>query len=279
MKYPSYNNKKKKNMGVYHMTIKIKQRHMKKILSLVVATLIFSGINAQSSTTTTITTTGLQKWRFGVKGTIGGSWLKSNKAGITGTTPGLQLSGGLVIEHNLSKTVAFVTGIDISTHSGGISFDPTSNIVLKYNGNNLDVLSRYYRFQAIDIPLSLKLKTNEIGYLTYWMQVGVMPSIMWKAEASANKYNDAVAGVSEISGNDATLDIKSDTYLFRGSIIAGLGVEYNIAGSTALLVGLHYVDGFTSTVSGTSSTLYVGSSPAAQALSSKYVMLTAGFLF
>jgi hypothetical protein len=252
---------------------------MKKILSLVVATLIFSGINAQNSTTTTITTTGLQKWRFGVKGTIGGSWLKSNKAGITGTTPGVQLSGGLIIEHNLSKTVAFVTGIDISTHSGGISFDPTSHIVLKYNANNLDILSRYYRFQAIDIPLSLKLKTNEIGYLTYWMQVGVMPSIMWKAEASDNKYNDPVNGVTQISGNDATLDIKSDTYLFRGSIIAGLGVEYNIAGSTALLVGLHYVDGFTSTVSGTSSTLYVGTSPAAQALSSKYVMLTAGFLF
>ncbi|MCX6182799.1 MAG: porin family protein [Bacteroidetes bacterium] len=252
---------------------------MKKLLSLIAAIVIYSGINAQSSTTTTITTSGLQKWRFGVKGTIGGSWLKSNKSTMSTGSAGFQYSGGLVIERNLSKTVAFVTGIDISSHSGGINFDTTNHILLKYNGNDLNILSRTYRFQSIDIPLSLKLKTNEIGYFTYWMQVGAMPSIMWKATASDNKYNDSSKGVLEISGNDATLNVRNDAYLFRGSIIAGLGVEYSLAGSTALLVGLHYVDGFTSTVSKNSSTLYSGTSPAEQAISSKYVMLTAGFLF
>ncbi|MFM7023279.1 MAG: porin family protein [Flavobacteriales bacterium] len=252
---------------------------MKKLCSFIAAFLIFLGINAQSTTTTTITTSGLQKWRFGVKGTLGGSWLKSNKSIMSTDGAGLQFSGGLVVERNLSKTVAFVTGVDISSHSGGIVFDTASNIVLKYNNTNLDIISRRYRFQTIDIPFSLKLKTNEIGYITYWMQVGAVPSIMWKASASENKYNDPQKGVAEISGNDATLDVRNDTYLFRGSIIAGLGIEYNLAGSTALLVGLHYTDGFTSTVSKNSSTLYSGSSPAEQALSSKYVALTAGFLF
>ncbi len=275
-------------MGAYSKYLNLNFKQMKKALSLAVLLFVGLAVNAQTSTTITTTSTpGLAKWRFGIKGTLGGSWLKSNKSNMEYASPGFQYSGGLQIEKSLSKTVSFVTGIDISAQGGKVSFGDSAHAVLKNDGKDYYMKSRSYNFQSIDIPLSLKLKTSEIGYLTYWMQVGVMPSIMWKATASKNTYDNGggVATLAETNGDDKKLDVRNDCNLFRASIIAGLGVEYNLAGSTSLLLGIHYVDGFTSTVLKESKTLYTSNwahlnqKQMEQSLSSKYIMLTAGLLF
>ena len=253
---------------------------MKKISSAVLFFFMISGINAQSTTTTTTSTTAVSKWRLGLKVMPGISYVKSNKNTMDPSSVGFALGGGLQVEYAMTKTVSFCTGIDIMKHSASVSFPDTAYLL--YNNSLNQILSRQYTVQSIDIPLSLKLKTGEIGYLTYWAQVGVLPSIAFKATASNNNFANGTSATDVV-------DVYSDIAIVRASIIAGLGIEYGFAGSTSLLVGLNYVDGFTPTTSwkGYSKTLastpYLSSgaivNPLAQNLSSKYFALTVGLLF
>ncbi len=261
---------------------------MKKLLTLILLSAAASALNAQATTTTSSVSTSPQKWRFGIKANIGGSWLKSNTSEANYKSPGFQFGGGIQAEKRISNTASFVIGGDITVHSGTVSFDDSSYVTYAKEKVNYHMTSTKYTLQTIDIPLSLKLKTSEIGMLTYWMQVGVMPSITWKASATNLTYFNASGnGSSILSDKDGEekINVREDANLFRASLVAGLGVEYNLSGSTSLLVGLHYVDGFTSSMSKQSDILTttdykkVTYDPLKQAISSKYFTLTAGILF
>ncbi len=261
---------------------------MKKLLSIILLTAATSALNAQSATTTTSVSTSPQKYRFAIKANIGGSWLKSNTAEASYKSPGMQFGGGVQIEKRISNTASFVFGGDITVHSGTLSFDDSSYVTFVREKVNYHMTSAKYTLQTIDIPLCLKLKTSEIGLLTYWMQVGVMPSITWNASATNLTYFNASGNGSSIlsdKNGEETISVREDANLFRASLVAGLGVEYNLSGSTSLLIGLQYVDGFTSSMSKQSDILTntnykkVTYDPLKQAISSKYFTLTAGILF
>ena len=194
---------------------------------------------------------------------------------------GFAIGGGLQIEYAMTKTASFCTGIEIMKHSGTVGFPDTTYL---YNNDAFkQILNRTYSIQSIDIPLSLKLKTNEIGYFTYWAQFGILPSFAFKTNASHNNYSDGTSSTEDI-------DTYNDMAFVRASVMAGLGVEYGFAGSTALLIGINYIDGFTPTTSwnGTSKTLSttptlqspgVVKNALSQNLSSKYFTLSVGLLF
>ncbi len=263
---------------------------MKKILSLAFIALMFSGLYAQTTTVTTtpLYSTGWQKTRIGLKITPGVSWLTSDKSSMAYKLPGFTIGAGVQIEHALSKTISFVWGGDVSVHSGTVAFDQTHAVsfitykdVTQKNDTTAGMQSRQYNFQNVDIPLCLKLKTNEIGHYTYWLQVGLLSSVMWKAHASNSIYKDANGNSSQLAGDLSNIDVKNETYLIRESLIAGAGIEYNLSGSTDLLLGLNYISGFTSTLSPTSPTLIYSATKGAlpQSLFSNYIALTAGILF
>ena len=258
---------------------------MNKLLSLAFIFAALSGF-AQSTTTTTTTTTANNRWRLGLKVAPGVSYFKSNRNTMTPNGVGFALGGGLQIEYAMTKTVSFCTGVEIMRHSAGIAFTDTTYLL--YNSALKQIESQRYAVQSVDIPLTLKLKTNEIGYITYWAQFGVLPSVTFKASSSSNNFSDGTSTTE-------TLDLYNDVAVLRASVIGGLGIEYSFAGSTALLVGVHYVDGFTPTTSWRMDSESLTTDPAAelntdgktikskdalaQNLSSKYFTLTVGLLF
>jgi hypothetical protein len=84
------------------------------------------------------------------------------------------------------------------------------------------------------LVLVLQFKTNEIGYMTYFMQVGIAPLINIGAIADAKHPNRSFEGNK----------INKEVRLFSlGYFISG-GFEYNLGGSTSFLVGLSYFNGF-----------------------------------
>jgi hypothetical protein len=82
------------------------------------------------------------------------------------------------------------------------------------------------------IPLGLKLKTNEIGYFTYFAHLGLTHQINIGARASS-------------SGNNLNKDnVPKEINLLNMSYFFGGGVEYNIGGNTSLMAGILFNNGF-----------------------------------
>ena len=89
-----------------------------------------------------------------------------------------------------------------------------------------------YNLKYISIPLALKLKTNDIGYFTYYAQLG---------------FNTQINIGSRANSTDESLsrdNVSKEVNLLNLSYFFGGGIEYNVGGQTSLTGGLFYNNGF-----------------------------------
>ena len=100
-------------------------------------------------------------------------------------------------------------------------------------------LTYEYKNQWIELPISLKLKTNEIGYNTYFAQFGF--STGFRIRGRQNTSYLLTTG----NLNEENIDVLKDIAPFRIGLVIGGGLEYNFHGKTALVAGLTFNNGFT----------------------------------
>ena len=107
----------------------------------------------------------------------------------------------------------------------------------------------------VELPLSFKFRTREIGHITYWGQFGLGLGLNLRATADDQVTylyrNDPeiVLGsewvqdleTGEIEFKD--VPVEDEVALMRAAMIVGLGIEYNLSGKTALLVGATFNNG------------------------------------
>jgi hypothetical protein len=98
-----------------------------------------------------------------------------------------------------------------------------------------------YKIQYLDIPLTLKLKTNEIGYLTYYGQFGLDLSFNLKGTKDVDYKFDGISAPISIEDQDINKDINA----IRTALQVGAGAEYNISGDTYILAGIVWNNGLT----------------------------------
>jgi opacity protein-like surface antigen len=116
--------------------------------------------------------------------------------------------------------------------------------------------TRDYRLQYVEVPLTLKLRTNEIGYITYWGQFGIVPGLNINAKGDDTVdflYGKSDTGWGEtdrVSFSSEDEDIKNDINIFRVGLLIGAGIEYSLSGNTAVLAGITYNNGFTDVLDG-----------------------------
>lgn len=213
-------------------------KKMKFINKLVFTTLIFGLFTLNSMSQED------PKARIGITGSGNVTWLKPDINGGYGyEREGLRLgyTGGIQLEIPLfnSPNYAFLTGVNILYHSGKLTYPDVVTITdsLSYYGTT----TATYKLSYIEAPIMLKLKTNEIGYLTYYGQVGT--SIGVKYRARMNWEQNYSQGTHTPVEQD--IDISKETNLWRFPLIIGAGVEYNLSGNTSLVVGATFSNGFT----------------------------------
>ncbi|MFH2143281.1 MAG: porin family protein [Bacteroidota bacterium] len=146
---------------------------------------------------------------------------------------------GVTGDYNLTDNFAFSSGININNFGGKLKFlDSIPEFTVdkgSYDSSyvfspNAVVL---YKMQYVEIPFSLKGKTNEIGYMTYFMKAGLNPMIRWQTKADVTQGNISNESImKEVSG------------FAVGYSLAG-GFEYSFGGNTKLLVELIYLNGLT----------------------------------
>ena len=197
---------------------------MKKLYALLfLTTIIAAAAHAQSDS---------KSFRFGIKvapnfGFVHTDTKELNNDGAQfGFTFGLLGDFMIGSDHNY----AFSTGLLLNNCGAKTTF-PVDNVNL----------SRSTKYQYIEVPITLKLMTNEIGYVTYYGQIGVGAAFNIAAKSDYDVYDPVARTTSRLTDED----VMHQTNLFKASLILGAGLQYNFSGNTSLLVGLTYNNGFT----------------------------------
>lgn len=144
---------------------------------------------------------------------------------------------GFIGDLNLGDNFAFSTGILVNNFGGQLKYHDsipqftvdkgTSDSIYSFDpGVVID-----YKLQYVEIPFSLKGKTNEIGYITYFLKAGISPMIKWKARGDVTQGN--------ISGESITKEVTGFGFGFH----VGGGIEYSLGGNTKMLIELVYTNG------------------------------------
>ena len=121
----------------------------------------------------------------------------------------------------------------------------------------------------IEIPLTLKLKTNEIGSLTYFFQIGVSPGVNISAKKSFESNTQTTVGgtIRNKPGSEDGIENNKEINNFNLSMVIGGGVEYAISGETILLGGIQFNNGLSDAFDGNPK------------VNTNYLALTLGVLF
>lgn len=199
---------------------------MKKSILII---MIFCALGASAQST----------FRFGLTATPVFDWLRieGNTTENAGTKFGFQY--GLLFDQTIGNVerYAFSTGVvinyvNVGTTATDTVFDVTAESAL--------------RVQYIEIPLTMRLRTNEVNYITYYGQFGLTPGFRIKARGDFS-----VDGVS--AGEDIDMTEKDNitdaTYnLMNISLTLGAGAEYALTENTSLIGGIFWQNGFANVI-------------------------------
>jgi hypothetical protein len=176
---------------------------------------------------------------MGVKLAPNIGWLKVDGDGYNreGIVPGL--SWGLITDFYFAQNYAFSTGFTVSFHNGRISYPDIQS-------DAIGVLDRRYRLKYIDIPLMVKMKTNQIDKFRFFGQIGVQPGVRIASKAK----DTFIASSPVFTVNRDWHNIDSQTHLFRATMIVGVGIEYPIDKSSAIVAGINFVNGLSDALKG-----------------------------
>jgi hypothetical protein len=109
----------------------------------------------------------------------------------------------------------------------GLNFEICHNIIqfstgYKDSSGNMQYVK--WKQQYIEIPIAIKMQTNEMGVLKYFGKFGINPMI--KASAQLNDVNNT-----------------TDINFFNANVLIGAGVIYAIGGTTEVFGGITYHNG------------------------------------
>lgn len=182
-------------------------------------------------------------FRFGLHGNTGLTWMKSDEDSVKYDGMRLGVGYGFAGEITIADNFSFATGIDVSYVGGKLKKE---GIMYQYpsdTNSTLSTINTTYRFQYLDIPLTIKMKTNEINYITYFARVGASLGINLKARGD-EEYASVSGADRKISIDD--INLKDERKFFRANFIVGGGIEYSLGGTTTALAEISFINGLTS---------------------------------
>jgi hypothetical protein len=211
------------------------------IKPILCATAIFFTIFASAQDT--------KDFRLGVKVAPTFNWTKSKTANLDNDGLGLGFSFGLISDFKIGENYFFSPEILLSSMTCKIAFSDSLSFIDVTKKDTFFNLKRKYNIKYLEIPLTLRFRTNEIGSMRYWVQLGVSPGFLVGSNVTtttanafliSEKYNP-----NKQENDQYEVQNNQDNVRFlRASLIMGLGIEYRISGNTALQVGARFNNGF-----------------------------------
>lgn len=155
---------------------------------------------------------GTKRFTLAVSPTI--SWMKSDHEYVAKASSTAGYNFGVIMDSFFGENYAFTTGLLINTTGGKLKYGPTE-------------IQETYKLKYIEIPLGLKLRSEDLRRINIYGRFGLSPQINIQAH---NKSNKSISG---------------EVRLFDLSYHLGGGVEYAINSKNAFMFGLLFNNGFT----------------------------------
>lgn len=249
--------------------------------------------------------TDMKNFRFGVTTLTSLNWYTPDNLKKF-SSEGSVFRFGILIngEYSFSENFAIGFGLGLGSGGGKINFTGSSNndtVHYYYNDDNglipladtaglkgkwehYKLVDRTYNSSYYLVPLSLKMRTNEIGHMRYFFEPRLNIGLRKKVRANDNVVSLKAGGQS---GTQKDLDITTDMSFMRLSVTLSAGGEYYLSGSTALTFSLGFDYGLSNVVQKDSDVLlktpYASDNVTPKAIEQKFtqsgVVLAVGILF
>ena len=211
---------------------------MKKIALLIPALLLcIASVFAQPAEVTPEGLTKNPSFRMGVSFSTVFSWLNPDGGDkfVESTAPRVNIGYGLHTDFGLGTTgnYYFSTGIFALNTGGTLKYtyqDPS-------NADFIAARTIRHRINYLNIPLTMMLRTNEVGYTVYYARVGIDNGIKFK---SVYNSDDVVGNTTYSKEDEGSPDF---SVLYRAGLHIELGAEFNITGTTNIFVGVTWNNG------------------------------------
>ncbi len=219
------------------------------ILGLVVLLFLPSYVKAQEE---------IPPLQFGIKLGTNIGWLKSDAEDYSSEGSSFGFNWGFITDFNLAPNYGLTTGFNITYNNGKLKYPHVQDTVS-------GVMQRKYKLQYLEIPLCLKMRTKQIGYMTYYGKIGFGVSFNLKAKAK---------DVFNVEPEE-TRNIQDDIVLMRESLIVGAGCQYSVGGSTSITLEILFNNGFSDILKGNNS----ADESIENDATSKYIEINLGVIF
>jgi hypothetical protein len=182
-------------------------------------------------------------FQFGFKGAVNMGWFGTDVKDYSNLGVDFGGSWGFVADIYLMENYAFTTGFDVLFLNGSMRYPYAmqDTIDMAVFGQ----MESKFKAKYIEIPLVFTMRTNEIGKVKIFGQIGFGFGILLNAKANNTFTPDNGQNIVSNDGEDS--DIFRPT---RESFIIGAGIEIPLDGSTFIRTGIKYDNAFIDVLKG-----------------------------
>lgn len=187
------------------------------------------------------------KFRFGLHFSPNMTWVRPETRLLNTEAAGYGYGYGLMIERKIGSNYFFSTGFGVSQLRYSSSIDSTV-FKLPNGTSNLFYNPIYeYKVQYFDVPLTVKMRTNQIGALRIFGQFGLSSGFLFQSQARVNNLPlvfdpEEYFFVNRIEDYKTTVTKDDRVAFFRTGILFGAGIEYLLSGETHVIVGFQLIN-------------------------------------
>lgn len=224
---------------------------MKKLLIILTLCFCYQFVSAQDDGEDRV-----KNFHFGLKVNPNLSYIKPHLDNKTIKNDGtsLRFGYGLITDFRLNKVISFSSGVEVFGSGGRIDFATSDSAFYMFipEGESKEAkfytTSRNMALTFVDVPITFKMKTPEIGSMKYFGVFGTNLGIRAKARATDVGSYVSNKGTPVYNFESKNINIAEQVSPIRMTLNVGLGVEYNLIGSTSLVCSVNYLQGYTSTL-------------------------------
>ncbi len=188
------------------------------------------------------------KFKFGLHLSPSLSWINTDDNTVDGSSSALGIKLATQAEFFFAPNYAIETGIGFHFNTGGTLQSagggqfftraiPEGQAYNDPNDLTTGNVELDYSIQFVEIPLALKLRTREFGYITYY---GTAPIFTFGFRGNSK---GSISGGGQTARED--FDIKKEVTPVALSWGFGGGAEYSVSESTRVFAGLQFQRLFT----------------------------------